>query len=108
MPGDIVMTPATVPPDAPQDLLRAVLVEMPRLPPDTTQGGIATITVVKARKDRVLAVPRDAVTSFEGRNFVQVIEGGIKKDRSVELGIQTDTMVEVMHGLAPGDQVVYQ
>ena len=29
-------------------------------------------------------------------------------DRSVELGIQTDTLVEVVRGLAAGDQVVYR
>ena len=106
--GDIVLTPATVPPDAMEDLLHAVLVTVPRLPVDVKQGGIATIKLVKARKDRVLTVPRDAVTSFEGKTFVQVIEGGIKKDRSVELGIQSDTMVEVLNGLVTGDQVVYQ
>jgi macrolide-specific efflux system membrane fusion protein len=106
--GTIVMTPATTPPDAMQDLQNAVLVELPRLPPGVTQGDTATITLEKARKDGVLTVPRDAVTSFEGRTFVQVLEGGIKKDRSVELGIRTDTLVEVRSGLAAGDQVVNQ
>ncbi len=37
---------------------------------------------------------------------MQVLEGGVKKDRSVELGIQTDTLVEVSRGLSPGDRVV--
>jgi hypothetical protein len=104
--GVVTMTPATAPPDAPDDLHNAVLVSVPRLPPSAGSGSLATITLVKARKDRVLTVPRDAVTSYQGRNFVQVIEDGIKKDRSVELGIQTDTLVEVVRGLSAGDQVV--
>ncbi len=107
-PGTVLMTPATVPLDAPQDRLSAVLVSLPRLPPDAVQGGIATVKLVKARKDGVITVPRDAVTSFQGRSLVSVIEGGIKRDRSVELGIQTDTLVEVTSGLSPGDQVVYR
>ena len=107
-PGDIVMTPATVPADAAADLRSAVLVSMPRVPVDAAQGSIATVTLVKARRESVLTVPRDAVTSYQGRDFVSVIEGGIKKDRSVELGIQTDTLVEVVRGLAAGDQVVYR
>jgi RND family efflux transporter MFP subunit len=106
--GDIVLTPATVPPDATEDLLRAVLVSVDRLPPDVKEGSIATIKLLKARRDGVLTVPRDAVTSFDGKTFVQVLEGGIKKDRSVELGIQSDTLAEVVKGLAPGDKVVYQ
>jgi RND family efflux transporter MFP subunit len=105
-PGTVVMTPATAPPDAPDDLRNAVLVSVPRLPPAVGSGSLATITLVKARKERVLTVPRDAVTSYQGRNFVQVIEDGIKKDRSVELGIQTDTLVEVVKGLIAGEQVV--
>ena len=106
--GDIVMTPATVPTDAPPDLQRAVLVEVPHLPPEVTQGSVATVTLVKAHKGRIITRPAGCRYRLEGRNFVQVIEGGIKKDRSVELGLQTDTLVEVMSGLASGDQVVYQ
>ena len=105
-PGNILITPATVPPDTRPDLLDAVIVSLPRLPPEATHGLTATVTLVKARKERVLAVPRDAVTTFEGRSFVQVLEGGVKKDRSVELGIQTDTLVEVSRGLSAGDRVV--
>jgi macrolide-specific efflux system membrane fusion protein len=107
-PGRIVMTPATTPPDAMQDLQSAVLVEVPRLPPGVKEGDNAVITLEKARKDGVLAVPRDSVTTFEGRSFVQVLVDGLKKDRSVELGIETDTRVEVLSGLAVGDTVVYQ
>jgi macrolide-specific efflux system membrane fusion protein len=105
-PGTVVLTPATAPPDAPDDLRNAVLVSVPRLPSGIGSGSLATITLVKARKEKVLTVPRDAVTSYQGRNSVQVIEDGIKKDRSVELGIQTDTLVEVVRGLTAGDQVV--
>jgi membrane fusion protein, macrolide-specific efflux system len=107
-PGRIVMTPATTPPDAMADLQSAVLVEMSRLPPGVKEGDIAMITLEKARKEGVLAVPRDAVSTFEGRSFVQVLEGGIKKDRSVELGIETDTLTEILSGLSAGDKVVYQ
>jgi macrolide-specific efflux system membrane fusion protein len=104
--GVVSMTPATAPPDAPDDLRNAVLITVPRLPASAGSGSLATITLVKARRDRVLTVPRDAVTSYQGRSFVQVLEDGIKKDRSVELGLQTDTLVEVVKGLAAGEQVV--
>jgi membrane fusion protein, macrolide-specific efflux system len=105
-PARIVMTPATAPPDVMTDLQNAVLVEPEKLPPGVAQGDTAVITLEKARKDGVLTVPRDAVTTLDGRAFVRVLQGGIKKDRSVEIGLQSDTLVEVSRGLAAGDQVV--
>jgi len=106
LPGTVVITPATAPADAPDDIRNAVLVTVADLPASVGSGSLATMTLVKARRDKVLTVPRDAVTSYQGRDFVQVIEDGIKKDRSVELGLQTDTLVEVVKGLKEGDQVV--
>jgi macrolide-specific efflux system membrane fusion protein len=83
-----------------------VFVSLPRLPPGAAQGSIATVTLVRGRRETVLTVPRDAITSYQGKTIVSVIEGGIRKDRSVELGMQTETLVEVSSGLAAGDQVV--
>jgi len=103
--GEVVMTPGTAPRDVSPELQNAILVRLPSLPPEGKPGSFATLTLVKQRKEDALIVPRDLVNTFLGRNFVQVLKDGIKKERTVELGIQNDTMVEVVNGLAEGEKL---
>jgi len=104
--GEVVMAPGTTPPDAPEDLKNAVIVRLPQLPADIGRGDSATISVVLARGDNVIVLPRDLVHQYLGRNFVQVMENGVKTERTIELGLQTATEVEIVKGLSPGEQVV--
>ena len=63
--------------------------------------------IVLAKIDNVLAIPSYAITKEEGKNFVNVIlASGKTEKREVMLGLSgTDSMVEVIAGLASGEQV---
>lgn len=59
------------------------------------------------RRDDVLAIPSDAITTTtDGTHQVRVMVGGKPEERTIELGLQTDDWTEVTGGLAEGDRVV--
>jgi multidrug efflux pump subunit AcrA (membrane-fusion protein) len=71
-------------------------------------GTVAKIRIVLERKEDVLLLPPEAIRSFEGRRFVVVREGDTERRVPVELGIETDTQVEILEGVEAGDIVVGQ
>jgi macrolide-specific efflux system membrane fusion protein len=56
----------------------------------------------------VLLLPPEAIRSFEGSRFVVVREDETERRVPVELGIETDTQVEILDGVEAGDIVVGQ
>jgi cobalt-zinc-cadmium efflux system membrane fusion protein len=70
-------------------------------------GMFVRVTLPGAARATVLQVPRAAIQEHEGRSFVFVHTGGdtfVRRD--VTLGRRAGESVEVVEGLAPGDQVV--
>ena len=58
------------------------------------------------RTEPVLAVPKAAVSSRNGRDFLVVILDGREVEREVLVGRRGVDLVEVVEGLSPGDRVV--
>ena len=104
--GEVVMAPGSTPPDAPDDLRLAVVVRLRELPAAAQRGDTASVSMVLARRENVIVIPRDLVHLYLGRSFVQVMKDGVKIERTVETGIQTTTEVEVVAGLSAGELVV--
>jgi len=76
-------------------------------PDDEIYIGVnAKVAMTVAEKKNALSLPNEVVnTSAEG-DFVYVIEGGIVKKQTVDLGVASDNMVEIVSGLKEGDQVI--
>lgn len=104
--GKVVMTPANVPADADKDLKTSIRVTVDNLPGDASIGDRANIILVQARKEDAIKIPRGLIQNFSGRNFVYVLEKGVKVERDVEVGIKTATEAEIVKGLNVGDQVI--
>lgn len=104
--GEVVMAPGTTPYDAPEDLKSAIMVALERMPADVGRGDTASVSIVLARRDNVIVIPQDLVHRYLGRTYVQVMKNGVKSERTVELGLQTVTEVEVVKGLSVGEQIV--
>jgi multidrug efflux pump subunit AcrA (membrane-fusion protein) len=64
------------------------------------------VLVARASSHDVVVVPLNAVYMTGSYNYVRVIEGGVSRERPVELGIKTETEVEIINGLAPGEEIV--
>jgi multidrug efflux pump subunit AcrA (membrane-fusion protein) len=69
---------------------------------------VGRISIVLERKEQVVWLPPEAVRSFEGRRFVVVRDGEREVRRTVRTGIETETQVEILEGVAAGDIVVGQ
>ncbi len=74
-------------------------------------GMSATGTVILGVKTSVLAIPKYFVTKVEGenmKNIVQVVTSkGKTEEREITLGlVGTDSMIEVISGLAEGEKIV--
>jgi RND family efflux transporter MFP subunit len=65
----------------------------------------AEITATRAAPRPV--APRSAVVVRDGRSFVLRVEDGVVHEVPVSLGIATDTRVELLAGVAPGDVLVH-
>ena len=71
-------------------------------------GMSAHVTIVVHHRPAALLIPIDAVEQGDGGVWVRVLDragGGVER-RAVELGLTTLDAVEVVSGLAPGDEVV--
>ncbi|MBS0243254.1 MAG: efflux RND transporter periplasmic adaptor subunit [Proteobacteria bacterium] len=73
--------------------------------PDLHIGSFARAKI-KTREGTGLAVPQSAVLYGPQGAVVQVISGGKIATRSVKLGLSQGALIEVMEGLAQGDEVV--
>jgi multidrug efflux pump subunit AcrA (membrane-fusion protein) len=69
-------------------------------------GEIVDVHVILERKEGVLWLPPEAIRSFEGRRFVVVLEDGRQRRANLTLGIESDSRVEILEGLAEGQVVV--
>jgi membrane fusion protein, macrolide-specific efflux system len=104
--GEVVMTPGTIPYDANEEMKGSILVNLSALPPEAARGDTAGISLLLDRRENVIVLPRDVVHTYLGRSYVQVMEDGIKRERTVEVGIQNATEAEIVKGLQVGEKVI--
>jgi RND family efflux transporter MFP subunit len=69
-------------------------------------GMYATARVVVQRADNAIAVPREAITTRDGTRTVLKVDGGRVSPVAVVEGLNDGRQVQIVSGLAAGDQVV--
>lgn len=69
-------------------------------------GMYASARIVEASEASALLVPRDAVTTLDGRRVVLKLQGDTVSPVTVTEGLASATHVQIVTGLAPGDKVV--
>lgn len=69
-------------------------------------GMFAEADIVVDRKEDVVVVPKSALIDLSGVSTIFVNEDGVAKAVAVEIGIQTDDNLEILSGIAAGDQVI--
>ncbi|OUS75852.1 hypothetical protein B1748_15610 [Paenibacillus sp. MY03] len=68
----------------------------------------ADIVIILLEKENVILIPRSAVLTLIGRNYVKILDGDSVKEIDVELGINTLSGVEIIEGLEEGQMVILQ
>ncbi|MDI7274454.1 MAG: efflux RND transporter periplasmic adaptor subunit [Anaerolineae bacterium] len=70
------------------------------------KGALVRVTVVLQQKDDVLWLPPAAVRTFQGKDFVLVLDGEGQRRVPVKLGIKAEDRVEILSGVEEGQVVV--
>lgn len=108
--GEVVQTPKTVPSDVsqkdPEFYGRTMMLEIKKIPKDIKVGDMIDFEVITAKQDDTLIIPKNALRSITGRNYVQLIDGNAKREVDIQTGIVSSTEVEVLKGLEEGDQII--
>ena len=76
------------------------------LPSQAEMGMMGRVTILLREKRGVLLVKSSAVRAANARRYVQLVQGGRKRDVDVEVGIVTQTDTEIVAGLNEGDKVI--
>jgi RND family efflux transporter MFP subunit len=91
----------------PQTRTLSVIYEVTNPGGQLRDGMFAEITIDTTGDREVLAVPKEAVVDDQGKKIVYVFVGGERfEKRTVTLGAQGQTMIEMTSGLKPGERVV--
>jgi HlyD family secretion protein len=75
-------------------------------PAGLRQSQRLSVRIFIDRRDNVLMVDRGSFVDQEGGGFAYVVNGNIAERRPVQLGAASIAKVEVLDGLAVGDQIV--
>jgi HlyD family secretion protein len=75
-------------------------------PAGLRQSQRLSVRIFIDRRDNVLMVDRGSFVDQEGGSFAYVVQGNIAERRPVQLGAASIAKVEVLDGLAVGDQIV--
>ena len=69
-------------------------------------GMFARVSIVVAKRDQTIVVPRDAIIGAAGSEHAFVVEAGKARRRKVVLGLHWKNRVEVLQGLRQGDLLI--
>jgi macrolide-specific efflux system membrane fusion protein len=110
--GKVVQTPSSAPPTDDEVLReeysKTIYVEMEELPPDAEIGAMADLTIVAARRENTIVLPKRGVRTYFGRTYVQILDGERRREIDVETGLENATEVEILSGLEAGMKVILQ
>jgi len=108
--GSVLQTPSSTPlgadPAKAERNAVTVMLGIDDPPQDVQIGHSAEMTIPLQQREQVIVLPRAALRSYMGRNYVQVAEGERRKDVDIEVGLMTPTEVEIVKGLEEGQQVI--
>jgi multidrug efflux pump subunit AcrA (membrane-fusion protein) len=107
--GSVVQTPSSAVQEDQQknsQHLNRVYIAVEGLPENARIGEFADVRIsIQERKD-TLVIPNQGLRSYQGRRYVQIMDGISRKEVDVEIGIETATSVEIVQGLVEGQKIV--
>jgi RND family efflux transporter MFP subunit len=104
--GTVVMDQASVPKDAAEASKKVVKIKLEEMPPDVKIGNTAGITLVLEKKENVIVIPQSLVHQTDGRNYVEMLNNGLRVQRNVETGLKSATEIEIIKGLNEGEKIL--
>lgn len=69
-------------------------------------GRYASVEITRSEIKDALAIPSEAVIPEMGKNVVYLYKGGVAEPREIELGLRTESHVQILKGLSVGDTLI--
>jgi HlyD family secretion protein len=85
-----------------------VLIGFDEVPENIKSGMSADIVITSLTKENVLLIPERAVLENNGGVSAEVLTDGKVSEKTIEIGLESDDMVEVISGLEEGEEVIMQ
>lgn len=105
--GTIVNGVENSPKSANSKEAKFVKVALDKIPDGAKIGDTVSVSIIIQQKDNVIVLDKSLVHSlFDARSYVNVLEKGAKVQRYVNVGISTDSSVEITKGVNEGDQII--
>ncbi|AZN39877.1 efflux RND transporter periplasmic adaptor subunit [Paenibacillus albus] len=108
--GKVIQTPASAPKSDDESIQRRnarsliISLDAPKAP--IKIGTMADIKLFIEKRDNVLVIPRGALQTMFGRNYIETIENDRVKEVDVEVGLKTNDQVEIKQGITEGQKVI--
>ena len=83
-----------------------VIIQFDLEAPEILPNMAATANIILETKNDVLVIPSSAITTSNGTSTVKVLRNGQEISTTVELGLTSDSGVEISSGLSEGDTIV--
>jgi HlyD family secretion protein len=93
-------------PIAPGVFDATIAVELPEAAAALLPGMECPVALAAGSSPTALAIPAGAVFEDESGTHVFLVKGGKPERRAVKVGLRTDAKVEIVEGLAEGDEVL--
>ncbi|NBD23795.1 efflux RND transporter periplasmic adaptor subunit [Paenibacillus glycinis] len=108
--GSVIQTPATAPKSDDDAVNRrnakSLVIALKDAGAPVQIGTYADFKLFIEKRDNVLIIPREALKTMFGRDYVETIENSRVKEVDIEAGLKTSNQVEVLKGLEEGQGVV--
>ena len=84
-----------------------VEVDVPNTDGELVPGMVAETTLRLDHHENTLTIPPQSITARDGKKYVLLVNGSkVLEERAVQVGLETASKVEILHGLAGGDLIV--
>lgn len=83
-----------------------IVIDVTDWPEEVGAGTLVQINLIQESRYDVVVIPLSSLNTIGNFHFVRIAEGGVSRERQVEVGLRSTTMVEILHGLEPGEEIV--
>lgn len=108
--AEVVQIPTSVPTDVssknPEYYKGLVVLNTDDLPEAVGIGDRVDFEIILAQKEDTLIIPKTALRTFSGRNYVQMMIDGSRREIDIQTGVENSRQIEVLEGIDEGDKLI--
>lgn len=106
--GEVVVSRFNLSNDLPDNVKNTIVINIKDLTAETIIEGVASLrlSLLVDEKNDVIVIPKRVLQNYLGSKYVYVVENNMKRQRFVEVGVETNLEAEIAKGLEEGEIIV--